>query len=55
MDKGACNSLYYQYYGQNSNMVSNVAMYIIGCVILTHNKDVQNEPPFYCAVWRKQG
>jgi len=26
MDKGACNSVYYQYYGKNSNMASSVTM-----------------------------
>jgi len=25
------------------------------CIILTRNKNVQNEPPFHCAVWRKWG
>ena len=26
MDKGVCNSVHYQYYGQNSNMASSVTM-----------------------------
>ena len=34
-DKGACNSVHYQYYGRNSNMASSVTMYIIGYIILT--------------------
>jgi len=42
MDKGACNSVYYQYYGQNSNMASSATMYIIGYIILTRKKDLQN-------------
>ena len=29
MDKGACNSVHYQYYGRNSNMASSVTMFII--------------------------
>ena len=28
MDKGACNSIHYQYYRRNSNMASSVTMYI---------------------------
>jgi len=28
MDKGAYNSIYYQYYGHNSNMTSSVTMHI---------------------------
>jgi len=51
----ACNSIYYQYYGQNSNMVSSINMYIIGYIILTCNKDVQNGPAFYHTVWQNQG
>jgi len=47
MGKGACNSVYYQYYGRNS---SNITMHIIGCIILTRNMDVQSGPPFYHAV-----
>jgi len=50
MDNGACNSMYYQYYEQNSNMASSVTMYIIGYAIVMHNKDVQNETPFHRAV-----
>ena len=42
MDKGACNSVHYQCYGQNSNMVSSVTMYTIGYIILTHHR---NTPP----------
>jgi len=61
-DKGACNSVYHQYYGQNSNMASSVTMCKIGYIILTYNKDVKNGPPhmmknmpvllfFHCTVW----
>ena len=39
MDKGACNSVHYQYNGQNSNMVSSVTMHIIGYIILMHNRE----------------
>ena len=42
MDKGACNSIHYQYYGQNSNMASSVTMYITGYIILTHSRDTLN-------------
>ena len=42
MDKGACNSVHYQYYGQNSNMASSVTMYIIGYIILMRNRDALN-------------
>jgi len=34
MDKGVCNSVHYQYYGQNSNMVSSVT--ILGYIILLY-------------------
>jgi len=43
MEKGACNSIYYQFYGWNSNMVSSVTMDIIASLI-TCNKNVQ---PFH--------
>ena len=39
MDKGACNSVHYQYYGQNSNIVT---MYIIGYILRTCNRDTPN-------------
>ena len=41
-DKGACNSVHYQYYEQNSNMMSSVTMYIIGYIIFLHNTDTLN-------------
>ena len=42
MDKGAYNSVHYQYCGWNSNMAPNVIMYIIGYIILSHNRDILN-------------
>ena len=42
MDKGACNSVCYQCYGQNSNMASSVTTYIIGYIILMCNRDTLN-------------
>ena len=40
---GACNSVHDQHYGRNSNMVSNVTMYIVGCIIFMCNRDTLNE------------
>ena len=44
MDEGACNYVYYQYYGQNSNMVSSVIMY------LSSNRDALNGLLFQCEI-----
>ena len=46
VDKGAFNSIYTtsKYCRKNSSMVSNVTMYVIGYVIITHYRNIYGQP-----------